>query len=474
MEQSKDQNSHVGFLWAATFISAMGSLLFGYDTGIVNGSLEFMAKPQQLDLSAFQQGIVSSGLTLGAAFGAIIGGPLADKIGRKKILTLLGIIFSVGAIGCAVATNISVLIGFRFILGLAVGSASANVPVYIAEIAPSEFRGKMVTTAQVMIVSGQFVAFGVNAALTPLGASNAAIWRWMLGLGTIPGIILWLGMYLVPESPRWLVSQGKTSKALEVLKKIRSAASVPTEMNEIEAKNKADKAEAAEQASFKDLFSTRWVVQIVITGATLGIIQQFAGINSIMYYGGKIIQDSGFNPTVAAILNTGNGLLSIVGSILGMFTIDWLGRKKLEYSGLIVCGTTLVAAGLIHSLVPNAGWSGITIVVLVYVYIIFFQGTLGPVTWLINSEIFPQRYRGIGTGITIFALWIGHFVVGLLSPVLLDWNMSNTFYIFAICCVLGLVFVKIRVPETKGVPLEEVEKYFRSKYDKNYKGDSNL
>lgn len=165
---NKKSNSHTGFLWLATFIAAMGSLLFGYDTGIVNGSLEFMAVKGQLDLTAFQQGIVSSGLTLGAAFGAIIGGPFADKIGRKKILTILGIIFSVGALGCAFATNITILIVFRFVLGLAVGSASANVPVYIAEIAPTELRGKMVTTAQVMIVSGQFVAFGVNAALTPL------------------------------------------------------------------------------------------------------------------------------------------------------------------------------------------------------------------------------------------------------------------------------------------------------------------
>ncbi|MFB9769195.1 sugar porter family MFS transporter [Lactiplantibacillus modestisalitolerans] len=465
-KNENSKNNHAGFLWLATIIVTMGSLLFGYDTGVVNGSLEFMAQKGQLNLTAFQQGIVSSGLTLGAAFGAIIGGPLADKIGRKKILTILGIIFAVGALGCAFATNISVLIGFRFILGLAVGSASANVPVYIAEVAPTELRGKMVTTAQVMIVTGQFVAFGVNAALTPLGAQNAAIWRWMLGLGTIPGIILWLGMYLIPESPRWLVSQGKMDKALGVLRKIRAAASVDSELEDIKEKDRADKEQNAEQATFKELVSKRWVVQILITGSMLGIIQQFAGINSIMYYGGKIIQESGFNTTVAAILNAGNGFLSIVGAVLGMFTIDWLGRRKLEFAGLTICGITLVTAGVIHSTAPDASWAGITIVILVYLYIIFFQGTLGPVTWLINSEIFPQRYRGIGTGITIFVLWIGNFVVGLLSPVLIEWNMSNTFYIFAACCVLGIIFVALRVPETKGVPLEDVEKYFRNKYDR--------
>lgn len=463
---SKKSNSHSGFLWMATFIAAMGSLLFGYDTATVNGSLTFMAQKGQLDLNSFQQGIVSSGLTLGAAFGAIIGGPLADKIGRKKILTILGVIFSVGALGCAFATNITILIVFRFILGLAVGSASANVPVYIAEIAPSDLRGKMVTTAQVMIVTGQFVAFGVNAALTPLGAHNAAIWRWMLGIGTIPGIILWIGMFLVPESPRWLASQGLFDKALGVLRKIREAARVQAEMDEIKLKNEQEKADSENQVGLKGLLSTKWVLQITITGAMLGIIQQFAGINSIMYYGGQIISDSGFSQTVAAILNTGNGFLSIVGSVLGMFTIDWLGRKKLEYAGLTICGITLVVAGVIHSTVPNASWAGITIVGLVYLYIIFFQGTLGPVTWLINSEIFPQQYRGIGTGITIFALWIGNFVVGLLSPVLLEWNMSYTFYIFAACCAFGIVFVAMRVPETKGIPLEEVEKYFRDKYDK--------
>ena len=460
------ESNHSGYLWLATFIACMGSLLFGYDTGIVNGSLEFMATKSQLDLNAFQQGIVSSGLTLGAAFGAILGGPLADKIGRKKILTILGIVFSVGALGCAFSSNITILIVFRFLLGLAVGSASANVPVYIAEIAPSELRGKMVTTAQVMIVSGQFVAFGVNAALTPLGANNAAIWRWMLGLGTIPGIVLWLGMYLVPESPRWLVSQGMMDKALGVLRKIRAAAIVDSEMKEIKDKDQADKEESAEQATFKDLISKKWVLQILITGSVLGLIQQFAGINSIMYYGGKIIQDSGFSTTVAAILNTGNGLFSIVGAVLGMFTIDWLGRKRLEFAGLTICGVALVAAGIIHTAFANASWAGMTIVILVYIYIIFFQGTLGPVTWLINSEIFPQRYRGIGTGITIFVLWLGNFIVGLLSPVLLEWNMAYTFYIFAACCVLGIIFVAVRVPETKGVPLEEIEKFFRDKYDK--------
>ncbi|WP_048705516.1 sugar porter family MFS transporter [Companilactobacillus ginsenosidimutans] len=462
----KSESNHSGFLWAATFIAAMGSLLFGYDTGIVNGSLVFIADKSQLDLNAFQQGIVSSGLTLGAAFGAIFGGPLADKIGRKKILTILGIVFSIGALGCAFSTNIAILIVFRFLLGLAVGSASANVPVYIAEIAPSELRGKMVTTAQVMIVTGQFVAFGVNAALTPLGSGNAAIWRWMLGLGTIPAIVLWLGMYLVPESPRWLVSQGKIDKALNVLRRIRAAAVVDPEMKEIKDKDAQDKAESAEQATFKELVSTKWILQILITGSVLGLIQQFAGINSIMYYGGQIISDSGFSTTTAALLNTGNGLFSIVGAVLGMFTIDWLGRKKLEFAGLTICGLALVAAGVIHTAFASASWAGITIVILVYVYIIFFQGTLGPVTWLINSEIFPQRYRGIGTGVTIFVLWLGNFFVGLLSPVLLQWNMAYTFYIFAACCVFGIIFVAARVPETKGVPLEEIEKYFRNKYDK--------
>lgn len=288
-----NKDTRRGFMRTITIITCMGSLLFGYNTAVVNGSLSFMSLKSQLSLSPFNQGVVSSGLTLGAAFGAVFGGPLSDKIGRKKILLFLGLIFTFGAAGCAFSANALMLLGFRFILGLAVGSASANVPVFLAEIAPSEMRGQMVSMNQLMIVFGQFLSFGVNAWLGSQFGSNAAIWRVMLGVATIPGIILWLGMYFVPETPRWLASRGKFGEALVSLKKIRSEAQANSEIKEIEASVKKDQEGSKKQSSWQDL-KQPWVLQIVITGATLGVIQQFAGINSIMYYGTKILQASVF------------------------------------------------------------------------------------------------------------------------------------------------------------------------------------
>ncbi|MCP0888070.1 sugar porter family MFS transporter [Ligilactobacillus sp. WILCCON 0076] len=470
MQNSTDsytnEKNHNGFLWLTTVITCMGSLLFGYNTSVVNGSLDFMAQRSQLSLSTFSQGIVSSGLTLGAAFGAVFGGPISDKVGRKHIILWLGAIFTIGAIGCAWAPSSVILIIFRFILGLAVGSASANVPVFLAEIAPSEMRGKLVTMNQLMIVFGQFLSFGINAWLGSAFGSNASIWRIMLGVASLPAILLWIGMFFVPETPRWLASQGRYSEALQSLLKFRSANNAKNELAEIKEASKKDVAEATQQATWAD-FKQPWVKQIVITGATLGVLQQFAGINSVMYYGTKILEASGFGTKAALISNVANGIFSCIGAVIGMYTVDRLGRKFLEYSGLIVCAICLIFVGIISTFASSASWSGVAVMITVLIYIIFFQGTLGPVTWLINSEIFPAKYRGLGTGITIFALWFANFLVGLFFPVMLSsLGLANSFYIFAACCILGIFFVHARIPETKGIKLEEIEEYFHKKYDK--------
>ncbi|WP_255320041.1 MFS transporter [Ligilactobacillus salivarius] len=226
--------------------------------------------------------------------------------------------------------------------------------------------------------------------------------------------------------------------------------------------------------SFKD-FKKDWIIQIVITGSMLGIIQQFAGINSIMYYGTQVLQSSGFGANAALIANVANGIFSCLGAIIGMYTVDKLGRKPLELLGLIFCGISLIAVGLIKTFAANASWTPVTIMILILIYIIIDQGTIGPVTWLINSEIFPSRYRGLGTGITIFTLWFANFIVGLLFPVLLaSIGLANVFYLFAAFCLFGAWFVSVRVPETKGVELEEIETYFRAKYDHSFKGESKI
>lgn len=472
-EQTK-QKSSSGYLTLVSWITGMGALLFGYNTAVVNGSLDFMSKASQLDLSAWAQGVVSSGLTLGAAFGAVFGGPISDRIGRKKTLLWLGAVFTVFGLACGLAPNTGFLIGSRFILGLAVGAASGTVPVYLAEIAPAEKRGRMVSMNQFLIVFGQLLVFIINAILGNLFGDNAGIWRVMLSLASIPGIILWIGMYAMPESPRWLSSKNMFAEALKVLYRIRSKAQAEAEMQEIEDSTKKEEAEQAEAASWKD-FKKPWIVQICITGGMLGVIQQFAGINSIMYYGTQILNDAGFAANAALVANVANGVFSCIGAVIGMYTIDKLGRKKLELTGLIFCAIALVCVGIIRTYASGASWTPYTIMIIILIYIVIDQGTLGPVTWLLNSEIFPSRYRGLGTGITIFTLWFANFIVGLLYPVLMAAiGMANVFYIFAACCLLGAWFVVVRVPETKGVKLEDIESFFRARYDKDYKGESKI
>ncbi|WP_054700232.1 sugar porter family MFS transporter [Secundilactobacillus odoratitofui] len=471
---TNDKDEHNGYLTLVSWITGMGALLFGYNTSVVNGALDFMAKPSQLGLSAWAQGVVSSGLTLGAAFGAVFGGPLSDKIGRKKLLTWLGVIFTVFGLACGLAPNTTVVIICRFILGLAVGAASGTVPVYLAEIAPAAKRGKMVSMNQFLIVFGQFLVFGVNAFLGNVFGDNAGIWRVMIALASVPGIALWIGMYAMPESPRWLTSKNRFADALKVLYRIRSKAQAEAELQEIKVNSEKEKAEQAEAASWKD-FKKNWIIQICITGGMLGIIQQFAGINAIMYYGSQVLRDAGFAANAALIANVANGVFSCIGAIVGMYTIDKLGRKKLELTGLIFCAVALVVVGLIKTYAGSASWTPFAIMIIILVYIVIDQGTIGPVTWLLNSEIFPNRYRGLGTGITIFTLWFANFLVGLLFPALMAaLGLATVFYIFAGCCILGAWFVAVRVPETKGVNLEDIESFFRARYDKSYKGESKI
>lgn len=466
MQDKSYENDHHGYLNLVAWIACMGALCFGFDTGVVNGSLDFMAKPSQLDLSAFAQGVVSSGLTFGAAFGAVFGSPLSDKLGRKKLMIWLGVLFTITAIGCGLAPNTAFLIACRVIMGLAVGAASALVPVYLAEISPAAQRGKFVSMNQLLIVGGQGLSFLINAILgNTVGIHDAAVWRMMLGITAIPGVLLWFGMYLVPESPQWYVNKGMFGKALKALYKVRSKAQAEAEMKELKSNAEKIKEENAEKASLKD-FKKPWILQIVITGSLLGIFQQFAGINSVMYYGTKILTSAGFGNNTSLYMNVANGVFSVIGAIVGMYTVDKLGRKPLLLIGYIFCAIALILVALIGTFALKTSWAPFAVLIILLIYIVIDQGTLGPVTWLLNSEMFPTRYRGLGTGITIFVLWMANFLVGLFFPVLLSVLGISSFYIFAAFCLIGALFVKIRVPETKGVSLDSIEKFFHERYDK--------
>ena len=294
------ESSHQKYLKRVTVVSTFGGLLFGYDTGVINGALAFMARPDQLNLTPAVEGFVASGLLFGAAIGSFFGGRLSDAEGRRKMLLCLAVIFFFAAIGCSLSPTAGILIACRFVLGLAVGGASVTVPAYLAEMAPADRRGRMVTQNELMIVSGQLLAFILNAILGVTFGEVGHIWRYMLALASIPAVVLWFGMLVMPESPRWLLLQGRVSDAMQVLKKIRDERMAIAELNEIQ--DSIDSEKHLDKAGYKDL-ATPWIRRIVFIGMGVSICQQISGVNSIMYYGTQILTQAGFS-TEAALIGT--------------------------------------------------------------------------------------------------------------------------------------------------------------------------
>lgn len=446
-----------------SFISTFGGLLFGYDTGVINGALPYMARPDQLNLSPFTEGLVASSLLLGAAFGAVFGGRLSDHQGRRKNILYLAALFFFATLGCTFAPNVELMVAFRFLLGLAVGGASVTVPTFLAELSPAESRGKIVTQNEFMIVTGQLLAFTFNAVLgTTLGESGH-VWRYMLVIASLPAVILWFGMLIVPESPRWLASKGKLGAALQVLKQIRKENRVTSELKEIE--TAINKDSEIEKATFKD-FSIPWVRRILFLGIGIAVVNQITGVNSIMYYGTQILQESGFATEAALIANIANGAISVAAIIVGIWLLGKVNRRPMLIIGL--CGTTasLFLIGIFSYALEGSPALPYAVLSSTVIFLAFMQGAIAPVTWLLLSEIFPARLRGLGMGLSVFFLWITNFIIGLTFPVLIGTiGLSATFFGFVALGIVAIVFVKKYLPETKGSTLEELEHYFRTTYD---------
>ncbi|KRF56873.1 MULTISPECIES: sugar porter family MFS transporter [Priestia] len=457
----KQGNQH-SFLRTIILVSTFGGLLFGYDTGVINGALPYMSESDQLNLNSFTQGLVTSALLFGAAFGAVIGGRLADYNGRRKTILYLAILFFVSTIGCTISPNAAVMILCRFLLGLAVGGASVTVPTYLAEMSPAESRGKMVTQNELMIVTGQLLAFTFNAIIGNMLGENPHVWRYMLPIAAIPAVFLFFGMLRVPESPRWLVSKGKNNEALTVLQKIRESKRAKSELQEIES---AYEQEAKmEKATFKDL-TTPWVRRVVFLGIGIAVVQQITGVNSIMYYGTEILKDAGFQTEAALIGNIGNGVISVLATFVGIWLLGKVGRRPMLITGLVGTTTALLLIGIFSLVFEGSAALPYIVLALTITFLAFQQGAISPVTWLMLSEIFPLRLRGLGMGVTVFCLWGINFLVGLTFPVLLaSIGLSTTFFVFVVLGIGAILFVKKFLPETKGLTLEELEQRFRS-YD---------
>nr|WP_296770480.1 sugar porter family MFS transporter [Rhodococcus sp. (in: high G+C Gram-positive bacteria)] len=452
--------THSHRLGVIAVIATFGGLLFGYDTGVINGALEPLK--EDLGLSTFTEGFVVSILIFGAAIGALVGGRLSDKYGRRHNILLLAIVFMVGTLGCVLAPSWEILAVFRFVLGLAVGGASATVPVYLSEISPAERRGSVVTRNEVMIVSGQFAAFIVNAIIFNLWGEHASVWRFMLLVAVAPAIVLFIGMLRMPESPRWLVLQGRDDEALEVLKQVRSVERAEAEMAEVH--RLAEEERLSKTGGATDL-SVRWIRRLIYIGVGLGVFQQFTGINSVMYYGTQLLGDAGFSANAAIVANILNGLFSVLGISVGLYLMNKVDRRTMLLAGFALTTTFHLLVGLSALLLPDGTMKAYFILVFVVLFVFCMQGTIGPLVWLMLAEMFPLKIRSFAIGVCVFALWIANAAVALLFPPIVDaLGIAPTFFIFVALGLMAFVFIYTQVPETRGQTLEELETRFRKEY----------
>ncbi|MGP4043233.1 sugar porter family MFS transporter [Streptomyces sp. 2A115] len=444
-----------------TIIATFGGLLFGYDTGVINGALPYMT--DDLGLTPFTEGMVTSSLLLGAALGAVVGGRLSDARGRRRNILLLAVLFFIGALGCTLAPTTAVMVVARFVLGLAVGGASVTVPVYLAEISPAERRGALVTRNELMIVSGQLLAFTSNAIIADVGGESGGVWRYMLVIATIPAVVLWFGMLVMPESPRWLASKGRFNEAFEVLKQVRSQQRAEAELSEVSAL--AVKDDQAKLGGWHDMRSTPWVRRLMFIGFGIAIVQQITGVNTIMYYGTQILTDAGFAADSALTANIANGVISVLATFVGIWLLGRVNRRPMLMTGQIGTTSALLMIGIFSLALPSGDGRAYAVLAMTVTFLAFQQGAISPVTWLMLSEIFPMRMRAFGMGVAAVVLWLTNFAIGLVFPSLVDGiGISATFFLFVAAGVLSITFVKLYVPETRGRTLENLETELRARY----------
>jgi sugar porter (SP) family MFS transporter len=441
------------FVNLAAAITATGGLLFGYDTGVISGALLFIR--QDFELTTFLEGIIVSFLLVGAMVGALSGGPLSDRVGRRPTTLLAAIIFGLGALAVALAPSVVVIIIGRFLLGLGVGLASMIVPLYIAEIAPADRRGALVSLNQLMITIGILLSYIVGVIFTPIEG-----WRYMFSVALIPALILFIGMFSLPESPRWLFEHGQRDKARSVLGRSRSPEEVDLELQEMEQIKSQEGQD--ERVSYGELFAP-FVRPALIIGIGLAIFQQITGINTVIYYAPTILQNVGFSEGGAiAATALGVGVVNVGFTILAVRIIDRAGRKPLLLIGLVGMVISLALLGIVFSTGATGGAAGLLATVCLGLYIASFAISLGPVFWLMISEIYPLRIRGTAMSVASIANWGSNFLVALMFPVLLAaLGGATLFWLFAVIGIVAWVFIYFRVPETKNRTLEEIEASFR-------------
>ena len=445
----KEDNSS-GFVYVAAAISALGGMLFGYDTGVISGAILFISK--DFSLTQLQVEIVVSCVLIGALIGAMTGGVLADRFGRRRVIIATATLFVGGAIVTALSPTFTLLISGRIIVGAAIGVASFTTPLYISEVSPVKIRGRLVSINQVALTSGIVMSYLVDYALADIQG-----WRWMLGLAAVPAAILAVGMFWLPESPRWLVSKNLIDSARTVLERIRRTKDVGTELEDIQSSL------AVQSGGWRDLF-TPLVRPALIVGVGLAILQQITGINTVIYYAPMIFEFTGAKSASASILATiGVGVVNVAMTVVALLLVDRVGRRPLLLIGLTGMIIGLGVLGLAFQLPSLSGSLGWIAELSLMLYVGAFAIGLGPVFWLLISEIYPLKIRGVAMSVATSANWGANLFVALTFLTLIQaTGRSSTFWIYGLVGIGAWLFTWFYVPETKGRSLEDIESHWKA------------
>jgi SP family xylose:H+ symportor-like MFS transporter len=426
--------------------AALGGLLFGYDIAVISGTIPFITRV--FELNDWWKGFVVSSLYLGCMIGAALAGRMSERYGRKKMLIASAVMFAITSVGSGLANHLLSFFIYRLIGGLGVGAAAMLSPMYIAEITPARIRGRYVAINQFTIVIGIQAAYFVNYLLLPVG-ENA--WRWMFIAEAVPSILFFLSMFLVPETPRWLSKSGQNNKAEQVLNKIGNSEFAKKTITDIRMT-----LDSETKGEMKMLF-TKSMRLVLIIGIVLAFFQQWSGINVIFFYAPDIFAQTGAGIESQLFQTVIIGAMNVLFTLLAMWLVEKLGRKK-----LLLISSAGMAAGyiIIGILFFTNHLSGYILLIFALITVASYSTGLAPVTWVVLSEIFPNRVRGEGMAIATLSLWIGTFTLTLTFPALMaNLKGSFTFWLYAAICVLGFIFILLTLPETKGKTLEELEQF---------------
>lgn len=435
------------FILLVSFVAALGGLLFGFDTAIISGTIPYITEYFSLD--EYMLGWAVSSLLIGCAIGAVLAGKMADAYGRKTTLIGCAVLFAVSGIGAGLSQQLTGFISYRLIGGLGVGAAAMVSPMYIAEIAPAKWRGRLVAFYQLAIVLGILLAYFSNYLFDGWGVNN---WRWMFISQTVPAVLFLFCLLFVPESPRWMMKKGRGTDTLRVLSKISGEIAAQQELAEIK-----DSFQAQEPVSLKVLFSKPYR-GVVTIGILVAVFQQVTGINSILYYAPVIFRETGLDSSSSLVQTIGIGFVNVVATFIAIGLVDKVGRKKFLLAGCLLMGLSLITVGLCFH---YKYFSHYVVLLGMLVYVGAFGCTLGAVTWIYLSEIFPNRIRALAMSVATLSLWVADFIVTYTFPVISQQlGTAITMFSYAVLCAIAFLYMQFQVKETKNKSLEEIETLF--------------